>query len=643
MADSMMVGVHLPAERALGDAFGRTPTDLPLHSLHPNGSLWDGVVRRFVYSGVYRLDDSLAPVPDLAEELCAISADLLVVTCVLSDATFHDGTPVTAEDVAFTYQLIISRACRMPTACAVNEGILLEGARAIDPHTVEFQLSGPEPSFITTVLPEVLIEPRDRIERAFAEFVEGSSEADPASLEAVAARLEMALRPEDPLRPGELLECELPEEVVLAEAEAAIAEIGRELRSRDAYAVGAGGAFDICAFGDYLVRVLTDAVDALTMTGVDAIAAAYRILDFPTLPVGSGPWQVLSIDRGVGMELTAFDAFHRGAPATARIDVGFIRSTAEAVEAVSTGTIDWLVDPFAGGEDFIAEGIGDAAGVAWANYNRDAYVAFHYNLREGRLFADPNLREAIELCVDKEETVAAATGGTGAPIYSPITPAMWAYEPNLERPERDVNAARARIEDSGWAMGDDGIYHKREQRLATVVHVRDDQQQWIRFVELLAVQVADCGIEITPQLVPLDDFFVALDWPLMVRGVDQQWDAVLSGWINTPDPDFSGIFHSRAITTPSKPAGFNYIGYESAESDSLLDQGRATYDQRERARIYREWQRVLAEDRPVLFAWSALIREARSARLQSTRGPLENDTSTWWWELETLFVRSTDP
>jgi ABC-type transport system substrate-binding protein len=642
MADSMNVGVHIPADFALGNAFGRIPTDLPLHSLHPNGSLWDPVVRRFVYSGVYRLDDALAPVPDLAEEPCAISADLLLVTCVIRDATFHDGTPVTADDVAFTYQLLISGACRMPLLCAA-EGSLLEAARAIDQRTVEFRLSGPDPAFITSVLPEVLIEPRDRIESAFAEFTDASGGADAASLEAAAARLDQALRPEDPARPGEVLECDSPEEIVLAEAETVIAEIPRELRSRDAYGVGAGGAFDTCAYGDYLVRVLTDTADALTMTGVDAIAAAYRILEFPAIPVGSGPWRVLSIDPGVSMELASFDAFHRGVPASPRMDLRLIRSTAEAVDAVRSGAIDWLVDPFPSLENFIAEGIGDAAGVAWVEYLRLGYTGLHYNLREGRLFADQNLREAIELCVDKEETVAAATGGTGAPIYSPISPSMWAYEPNLEVPERDVAAARERIEESGWTMGDDGIYHKGEQRLATVLHVRDDQQQWIRFVELLAVQVADCGIEITPQQVPFDDFIVALDWPLEVAGVDEQWDAVLAGWITSPDPDFSGIFHSREITTPSKPAAFNYMGYSSAESDSLLDRGRATYDQRERARIYREWQEVLAEDRPVLFAWSALIREPRSDRLESTIGPLETDTSTWWWELETLFVRSSDP
>ena len=120
-------------------------------------------------------------------------------------------------------------------------------------------------------------------------------------------------------------------------------------------------------------------------------------------------------------------------------------------------------------------------------------------------------------------------------------------------------------------MGDDGIYHKGDERLATIVHVRDDQRQWIRFIELLAVQVADCGIEITPGAGPTGQIGRALDWPLKVAGVDERWDATLGGWINAPDPDFSGIFHSSSITTPTNPFGFNYMGYESAESDSLLE------------------------------------------------------------------------
>jgi ABC-type transport system substrate-binding protein len=638
-AETMVVGVHIPADRSLGHDFGLTATDLPLYSLHPNGSLWDPVVGRFVYSGVYRLDEAQSPVPDLAEEPCAVSEDLLVVTCTLRDVSFHDGTPLTADDVAFTYQLLLSDACmdevegaaprpRQP-GCLTPDVIRLEAVEALDERTVEFRLSEPDPSLFTAVMPDVLIEPRALVEAAYAEFVESSNSSDPTVLVALASRVGAST-------------CEPPDESALGDAELAIAEIGRTLRSRDAYGIGPGGEFDACAYGEYLVRVLGDAADAMSFSGIDAIAAAYPILEPPETPIGSGPWRVLSIDPGVSMGLQAFDAFHRGVPATTRLEVRLIQSTADAIETVRSGDVDWLLEPFTFGDNLIAAGIGEVPGVAWTEYNALVFYDLEYNLREGRLFADPNLRAAMELCVDKDETVAAATGGQGVSIYSPIIPSMWAFEPDLPRPTRDVDTGQELIEASGWTRGADGIYQKGDQRLTATVPMLDGQEP-LRFLELLAVQVAECGIEIIPQPMSYDDFLVALTWPLVAPGEEQPWDAVFSGWISAPEPDQSAIYHSRAIATESNPEGFNYIGYASERGDALLDQARATYDQRERARLYREFQELLAEDRPVMYAWSPRIREARNDRLESTQDPLASDTSTWWWQLETLFVRSQDP
>ena len=632
--DTMIVGVHVPDEQALGSAFGLTPSDLPLYSLHPNGSLWDGVVGQFVYSGVYRLDETQSPVPDLAEAPCAVSEDLLLITCSLREANFHDGTALTADDVAFTYQLLLSEACRLPI-CVNPDLERFAAATALDERTVEFRLAEPDPAFTTVVLPGVRIEPRAGVEQAFAEFVEAADGADPASLAALAARVA-------PLDSNDSPVCAPFEEALLAEAELAIADVGDEFRSRDAYATGGGGAFDTCAYFEYLGRVLTDAADGLSLTGIDAIAAAYAILDHPPPPVGSGPWRVVSIDPGLSMQLEAFDAYHHAIPATARIEVRLIRSTAEAIEAVRSGAMHWLLQPFNVGENLIAEGIGDAPGVAWVEYNALGFFGLHYNLRGGRLFADPNLRAALERCVDKDETVAAATGGEGVSIYSPITPSMWAFEADLPRLPRDVAAGRQLIEASGWTPGDDGIYQKADQRLATTVPVWESRPDFLRFLELLAVQVEDCGIEIVPQPMSFDDLVAAIEWPLRPPGADQQWDAVFAGWGTGPDPDPSFIFDSSVIVTETNPLGFNFMGYDSPESDAVLAQARATYDLPDRARLYQAHQRILAEDRPILFGWSALLRDARSDRLESTQGPLETDTSTWWWQLETLFLRSPD-
>jgi ABC-type transport system substrate-binding protein len=638
VAEKLVVGVHIPPARVLGDFVGMIPTDLPLYSLDPNGSNWDDVVRRFVYSGIYRYDDKQSPVPDLANGACAVSRDLLVITCGLVEAMFHDGTPVTAADVAFTYELLLSTACRQLNCYVPDEARLktdktpLATVQALDQRTVIFTLRKPDPVFMTIVLAEALIEPRARVMTAYDEFVQASKGADPRKLATIAESLDVAMHP-----PGSD-SCHAPDDVALKEAERAISGIGRELRSRNLYAPPVGS----CAYGDYLVRVLNDAADALELRGIDAIAAAYRILKRPTRPIGSGPWRVLAIEPGERMQLVAFDGFQRKAPATRLLEVRILHTPDEAIKAVRSGDIHWLLQPFPSGtEPLVADGIGDAPGVAWETFSREVYYGLHYNVRDGLLFSDPKLREAMELCLDKEETVAAATGSDsgGVPIYSPITPSSWAYRTDLPRPSRDIARARKLIEDAGWKTGGaDGIYTKAGRRLSSDVPVQDGTEHQ-KFVELLAFQVADCGIEIVPLPLSSEEFDATLSWPLKAPGASKQWDAVFTGNITWPDPDLSAVFRSNYVPSKTSPESLNLMGYDNKSVNELLDRARATYSQPERARIYKEFQLTLASERPILFAWSPSIREPRSDRLASTTGPLALSTRTWWWELETLLLR----
>src|SRR5690606_37659912 len=57
---------------------------------------------RQVYAGLTRLDDELQPIPGLAERI-EISPDGLTYRFTLRDqAYFHNGRPITAEDVEFS-------------------------------------------------------------------------------------------------------------------------------------------------------------------------------------------------------------------------------------------------------------------------------------------------------------------------------------------------------------------------------------------------------------------------------------------------------------------------------------------------------------------------------------------------------------
>jgi peptide/nickel transport system substrate-binding protein len=61
-----------------------------------------------IFDGLVARDAKNALVPALAAELPAVSADGRTVTAKLrSGVTFHDGTPLTAEDVVFTYRAVL--------------------------------------------------------------------------------------------------------------------------------------------------------------------------------------------------------------------------------------------------------------------------------------------------------------------------------------------------------------------------------------------------------------------------------------------------------------------------------------------------------------------------------------------------------
>ena len=106
---------------------------------------------QLVYNGLYRYDDSLSPVPDLAAVPCDVSEDQVTITCRLVEATFHDGSQLTADDVAFTFE--VGRR-EIPPGCLFAFGRcfgdILESATAVDERTVEFKLSRPDATFLTS-------------------------------------------------------------------------------------------------------------------------------------------------------------------------------------------------------------------------------------------------------------------------------------------------------------------------------------------------------------------------------------------------------------------------------------------------------------------------------------------------------------
>lgn len=119
----------------------RYGVDVDAMSLDPRTSrnTTDQRVVDLVYDGLIRLDASLQPQPALAESWRQPDARRLLFT-LRQDARFQDGTPVTADDVAFTYRSILDLGQHSSHASLLAP---IESVTALDRYRVEFTLSQP--------------------------------------------------------------------------------------------------------------------------------------------------------------------------------------------------------------------------------------------------------------------------------------------------------------------------------------------------------------------------------------------------------------------------------------------------------------------------------------------------------------------
>ncbi|MEP7082178.1 MAG: ABC transporter substrate-binding protein, partial [Chloroflexota bacterium] len=597
-------------------------------------------ITSLIYAGLYTADASLAPVPNLAAEMCDVSDDDRTWTCTLREGlAFHNGDPITADDVVYTYQLGMSQHCTYARAVCSSVGPVVESVAAIDGRTVAFKLLRPHAPFALYALAGIGIESKAVIEAAYGAFVEASAGSSVDGLTAQAGEVSAAVATGDHAICNGLIQA----------AEAKVTELGGAVPQRAAYE--SNGDFDECAYIGALEALLRGAATSLTLQGTDAVAAAYRLLGFNREPVGSGPYRLERFDPGTGVTLSAFSDWWDGEPATATFNMPIITDVEVAAAALAAGELDWVSDltPAARASVEAAEQ------VAILEYSGGGTFALMYQMHQGipladgtewqGLFYDAALRKAVQHCIDKRALVAAATGGEGVAIETDVPPASWAFNPDLAAIERDVDAAVDYIENEAtvhaWTRGDDGIYvNEAGARLSAVVYVRTGQTDRIDFMNALAAQVEECGIEI---IVEPHDFQTelqpAVSWPHVAPGQSAPWQAYFAGFGDTMDPDPSALLHSSQCSTDVARDGSNFICFRNEELDRLIEAGLRETDEAARAEIYRQVQVLIQEEQPFLLAWSYLRADAVNGTMEYIDGELPLGTPNWAWQPHKLVIR----
>ena len=348
-------------------------------------------------------------------------------------------------------------------------------------------------------------------------------------------------------------------------------------------------------------------------------------------PVGTGPFAFESREAAASIVLNANERFFRGGPSVDRAAFLIAPSAEVAVAAIQEGNLLLAQLPPGAAEGLVAVG----SGVRGGAYNEYGFDTVVFNLRETRVFSDTRLRQAFALALDKPGMAFAVTGGGGDPVWSDVNKVSWAYNPDLPKLGGDAAMSKQLIAEAGWADTDgDGIVEKNGKPLRIALYVRADNNVRKRAAEAMVQPLRNVGIEAQVELL---DFDTALQARLSATtNPPFDFDVVLLGFNRDgTDPDSFDLFHSSQARTSSNPSLLNITGFAAPELDTLLVEGRSTYDFNRRKEIYARTQQIIADQLPFYFLWSEKFGVVAGPKL---KGDIDFSSPRYMWNVEQWWI-----
>lgn len=308
-------------------------------------------------------------------------------------------------------------------------------------------------------------------------------------------------------------------------------------------------------------------------------------------PVGTGPFIFKEWKAGDRVLLTYNPEYFEGRPHVDAYVYRIIPDTATMFMELKTGGIDTM------GLTPLQYARQTKYRKFEKNFNKYRYPAFAYtylgfNL-EDRKFMDKRVRQAISHAIDRTEIINGVLLGLGQEATGPYKPGTWAYNPNVKRYPYDPVKARLLLQEAGWRDTDgDGMLDQNGIPFRFTILTNQGNDIRARTAEIIQRRLKEVGIDVKIRIV---------EWAAFIKEFieKKRFEATILGWTITQDPDIYDVWHS----SKRRPGELNFISFQDAEVDALLEKGRHTFDQEERRKAYWRIQEILAEEQPYVFLY----------------------------------------
>ncbi|MCL4534695.1 MAG: ABC transporter substrate-binding protein [Bacteroidetes bacterium] len=312
--------------------------------------------------------------------------------------------------------------------------------------------------------------------------------------------------------------------------------------------------------------------------------------------VGTGPYRFVEWKTGDHVTYKRFENYWRTGddgkplPYIDEVLVRFIPDWAVAIMELKAGNIDLVTD--IAGKD-VAGLKADPNLVVLERPWQGTIYFWSFNAKSGAKFAGDNMkkvRQAMQWAIDKEAIGKALGFGIGKAAYQHLSPGHLGYNEKILSYRHDPAKAKQLLAEAGFPNGIDAA-------LSMVARPEDLQnaQMYKQMLDAVGVRTT---IDQQERVA------------LVKRSLagEYEFDAWRSGFRLDPDAVL-GFRYS------SKGSG-NYALWENADMDKCLEEGRSTFDQAQRQKIYERCETLANEEAYYGWMWTRLQVDAMSKALK---------------------------
>ena len=315
---------------------------------------------------------------------------------------------------------------------------------------------------------------------------------------------------------------------------------------------------------------------------------------FARAPVGTGPYRWDRLEPTESLQLRAVPDFFLGTPGIEQMVWRFTNSQETRLGMLLSGEADVMEDIIPPMTNLAR--LSERPGLRVAHFPSMSvsYLLFNERApgdtaRPHPLFADPEVRRALVLGLDRATAAKAIFGKYAALASSPAPPGAWFGGLAPAAVEFDPKAASRILAGRGWKDSDgDGVLDRNGVALAFNLIVPSSSVTRVQLALIIQDQLKRLGVRVEVVPIEISQFFA--------RRPPGDFDASLESYGTDPAP-------WSLLDRWGCGASANYGHYCNRTADSLL---RAAHlAQRDPAPPIRAWLRTLAADHPAVFLFAA--------------------------------------